>query len=65
MCGGTWIDADRVKPTRRQVIDQRAIAAADVQNSRADRHGIEDDRVEAAPPTIVSHSAGMVSTDLA
>ena len=53
------VDADRVEPTLGQPLDERAVPAADVQDPRASRQALEDERVEAAPPAIVdsAHSA--------
>ena len=52
------VDAHGVNATRRQALDKPAVAEADVENSRAEGYAIGDDRVKAAPPTIVSHVRG-------
>jgi hypothetical protein len=52
-----WIDTDSVEAARRQALDEPAVAAADVEHPGAGGDGIDDDRVEAAPPAIVAHLA--------
>jgi hypothetical protein len=49
------VDSDGIEAAGRQPVDEAAVTAADLEHSRPRGQSTEDDRVEAAPPTIAAH----------
>jgi hypothetical protein len=49
------IDAHGIKTACAQTLDKSTVAAADVEDARAPSNALKNERVEPAPPAIVSH----------
>jgi methylthioribose-1-phosphate isomerase len=50
------VDTQGVQPLLGEPLNQRAVAAADLEHARAGGDGVEDDGVVASPPVVTGHS---------